>query len=116
VWFNEGTRKGSVLKHALIRAGGGDNPVVSPPLVQGCITVTKVPDATIHLEQVELEGCVNAGVVLERSLPEIAALTIRKTSAGLLLDGVSPGAWQSAVAFVDVKQSLVIGSARRTSN
>jgi hypothetical protein len=88
LWINKGTAKGSVVSNVIIRAAGGDNRLFKPALVHGCLTVTDIPEGILTLENVHLEKCVNAGLVLRRSRPALSGLTVMDSSVGVLLDGV----------------------------
>lgn len=112
LWFNKGTREGSIISNAIIRVGGGNNRHIKPTLVQGCITVTEVADAAVTIEDVVMENCVNAGVVLERTRPTMRGLTLKDMAVGFLLDGVGRDAVPAAT-FSGVAQEMVDGSARR---
>lgn len=113
LWFNGGTRSGSVLANAIIRRGGGDNRILTPALVQGCVTVTDVADGNITIENVQLEGCTNAGVVLKGSRPNLAGLTLKDMTVGFLLDGVAPDIVPASVTYDNVAQNVVEGPATR---
>jgi hypothetical protein len=113
LWFNKGTREGSIIANAIIRVGGGNNRHIKPTLVHGCITVTEAADAAVTIENVVLESCVNAGVVLERTRPTMTGLTLKDMKVGFLLDGVARDAVPAATTYSGVAQQVVDGSARR---
>jgi hypothetical protein len=106
VWLNAGTRD-SVLSHVVIRNAGGSNKFLPPPLVVGCVTVTRAADAAIRIEDVVLEHCRNAGVVLERSRPALARLRIADAPAGFLLYDVEPQHVPSDVTYEGVAETIV---------
>ena len=88
LWLNKGTARGSVLSNVIIRAAGGDNAFFKPAMVHGCLTLTEIPEGTIKLENVQLENCLNAGLVLRRSRPALSGLVVKDSPVGVLLDGV----------------------------
>jgi hypothetical protein len=107
LWFNAGTGTGSILSNAIIRSGGGDNRHIKPTLTQGCITLTDVAEGAVTIENVRVEGCANAGVVLQRSQASITGLTIVDTRVGFQLDGVAADAIPAAVTYDRVDQHLI---------
>ncbi len=113
LWFNGGTRDGSILSNAIIRRAGGDNQVLDPTLIQGCITVTDVADGAVTIEDVILEDCVNAGVVLKGSRPNLADLTLKDMEVGFLLDGVAADVIPASVTYEDVQETVVEAEASR---
>jgi len=113
LWFNSGTAPGSVLSNAIIRSGGGDNKDITPALVQGCIALTGVADGAVAIENVLVENCTNAGVVLKDSRPRMTGIRIKDTAIGFLLDGVTRDAVPAAATYANVKQEVVEGPAGR---
>jgi hypothetical protein len=113
LWFNGGTRAGSILSNAIIRRAGGDNQVLDPTLIQGCITVTDVADGAVTIENVILEDCVNAGVVLKGSRPNMSDLTLVDMEVGFLLDGVAADVIPESVTYEEVQQTVVEAEASR---
>lgn len=108
LWFAEGTRD-SILSHVVIRAAGGDNTFLKPPLVQGCLTLTNVKPGAVIMEDVRVEGCVNAGVVLQKSEPTMRRVTVRNVDKGFLLDGVNPKLVPADTHYENVKRQIVSG-------
>jgi hypothetical protein len=88
LWLNEGTAAGSVISNVIIRVAGGDNAHIKPTLVHGCLTLTDIPDGRVKLENITLESCANAGLVLRRTKPELSKIRVIKSAVGVLLDGV----------------------------
>jgi hypothetical protein len=112
LWFNAGTR-GSVLSNATIRAAGGDNEHIKPTLVQGCLTLTDVADGEVTIENVLIENCVGAGVVLKNSRPRLADVTINDTAIGVQLDGVARKAVARGITYRNVPRKIVEAPASR---
>jgi hypothetical protein len=115
LWINEGTRPGSVLSHVVVRGAGGDNTYIKPTLVHGCLTITDVAAGAITIEDVTLEHCVNAGLVLRRSKPVIKRLRVAKSPVGALLDGVSSDFLVDDVEYEAVRARVVEGPSSRTA-
>ena len=57
-------------------------------MVHGCLTLTDIPEGTVTLENVRMESCVNAGLVLRKAKPAITGLWVTDSPIGVLLDGV----------------------------
>jgi hypothetical protein len=113
LWFNAGTGSGSVLANAVIRYAGGLNRHIKPPLVQGCLTFTDVADGAVTIENVTVEHCLNAGVVLRRSRPALNGLSVKNALVGFLLDGAPRDAVPAGASFADVAQEVVEGPTSR---
>jgi hypothetical protein len=88
LWLNEGTAPGSVLSHVIIRAAGGDNAYIKPTLVHGCLTITDVVESAVTIEDVSLENCFNAGLVLRGTMPSLHRVNVLNSRVGVLLDHV----------------------------
>ncbi|HKP61014.1 MAG TPA: hypothetical protein VJV78_29995 [Polyangiales bacterium] len=108
LWFAAGTRD-SVLSHVTIRAAGGNNTYLKPPLVQGCLTITDVAANALTLEHVRLSGCNNAGVVLRGAAPSLRDIDIDDTPVGFLLDGLDLTAVPDDVRYERVPARVVQG-------
>lgn len=113
LWFNAGTGSGSVLANAVIRYAGGLNRHIKPPLVQGCLTFTDVPDGAVTIENVTVEHCLNAGVVLRRSRPTMNGISVENAKVGFLLDGAPREAVPAGASFAEVAQQVVEGPTSR---
>ena len=110
LWFNTGTREGSVFSHGIVRLAGGDNKHIKPTLTQGCITLTEVADRAVTIENVVVENCVNAGMILQGSRPVLEGLTFRDMETGFLLKGVGRDAVPEGVQYTNVNQQVVEAS------
>jgi hypothetical protein len=108
LWFAAGTRN-SVLSHVTIRAGGGNNTYLKPPLVHGCLTITDVAASALTLEHLRLEGCNNAGVVLRGAKPNMRSIWISDVPVGFLLDGAGPEVVPDDVVYERVATRVVQG-------
>ena len=109
LWFAAGTRD-SIVTHMTIRAAGGHNTYLKPTLVQGCLTITDVAPGALVLEDVRLEGCVDAGVVLRKSRPVLTRLSLHDMATGFWLDGVEPAFVPSDVHFERVATPVLEGN------
>jgi hypothetical protein len=112
LWFNAGTR-GSVLSNVTIRTAGGDNAHIKPTLVQGCLTMTDVADGEVTIENVLIENCVGAGVVLKNSRPKLAGVNIKDSPIGVQLDGVARRAVARGITYRNVARKIVEAPASR---
>ena len=116
LWLNEGTAAGSVVSNVIIRGGGGDNAHIKPTLVHGCLTLTDIPAGRVTLENITLENCLNAGLVLRRTQPQMTRLRVRNSAVGVLLDGVPPDfVRRDAVAYEGVATPVVEGPSSRAT-
>lgn len=113
LWINQGTRAGSVLSHVVIRGAGGDNEYIEPTLVHGCLTLTDVAEGAVTIEDVTLEDCANAGLVLRRSKPVIDGLRVVRSPVGALLDGVAPGSLPEDTEYEAVGARVIEGPSSR---
>jgi hypothetical protein len=107
LWFNAGTAKGSILSHAIVRAAGGNNKFIKPTPVQGCITLTDVAQGAVTIEDVGLENCVNAGIVLRNSQPQLSRVSMRDMQTGLLVSESIPDSALGSVHFTNVAKQIL---------
>jgi hypothetical protein len=108
LWLAEGARD-SVLQHVTIRAAGGNNTYLKPPLIHGCLTITDVREGALELDHVRLEDCNNAGAVLRKSLPVMHDVVIDNAPIGVLLDGVDAALIPAEVLYQRVDKPIVRG-------
>lgn len=110
VWFNAGTAPGSVLSHAVVRAAGGRNKHIKPPLRQGCITFTEVADGAVSIDHVAVEDCIVAGVVVRASKPKLEHFTIRNTETGVLMSPELPDSMADGIEYHEVQHPTLHGA------
>lgn len=104
VWFNAGSGPGSEMSHVVVRAAGGRNKHIKPPLRHGCITLTEVPDGAVSIDHVSVEDCVQAGLVLRASRPKLEHVRVRNTETGVLMSPELPDAVVAGVGYHGVKR------------
>lgn len=107
LWFNAGTASGSILSHAIVRAAGGSNKFIKPEPTQGCITLTAVAKDAVTIEDVTLENCANAGIVLYDSEPRLSRLSMRDMPAGFLVSGSVPDSVLGTPRYANVAKRIV---------
>jgi len=105
LWFNTGTAQGSVLSHAIVRSAGGKNKHIKPMLRQGCITLTEVAEGAVTLEDVVVEGCQQAGLVLRASRPRMRNVRVQNLETGVLLSPDLPDSITQPLSYHNVKRN-----------
>jgi hypothetical protein len=107
LWFNAGTAEGSIVSHAIVRAAGGSNQYIKPTPVQGCITLTDVAPGAVTIADVTLENCVNAGIVLRNSMPQLMRLSMKNMQAGFRVSGSTTDLALASVRFTNVAKQFL---------
>jgi hypothetical protein len=109
IWFHSGTLAGSVLSHAVVRRGGGDNRHSKPNLLMGCLTLTGVKPGMLLIDAVTVEGCVNGGLRMSNSHVQLGALSFIDTSQGFVVDAESAGQITQPAQYRGVSENVIRG-------
>jgi hypothetical protein len=109
IWFHSGTLEGSVLSHAIVRHGGGDNRHSRPNLLMGCVTLTGVKPGALSLDAVTVENCVNGGLRISNSHVQLGALSFVDSVQGFVLDPESTGQITQPAVYRGVAHNLIQG-------
>lgn len=111
LWFHSGTLPGSVLSHAVLRGGGGDNRHSKPNLLMGCLTLTGVKPGALLIDNVTVEGCVNGGLRMTNSHVQLGAFSFIDTSQGFVVDAESMGQITQPAQYRGVTDNVLRGGA-----
>lgn len=109
LWFHSGTLEGSVLSHAIVRRGGGDNRHSKPNLLHGCVTLTGVKPGNLSIDELQVEKCVNGGVRMTNSQVQLGAVRFVDTGQGFVVDAGSAGQITKPGVYEGVTHNLIRG-------
>lgn len=109
LWFHSGTLPGSVLTHAVIRKGGGENAHIKPPLPQGCITLTGVAAGALELDHVEARECLLGAFLMSESAMRAGSLTFVDSPAGFVVDAASMRSLIAPATYRGVTHNVITG-------
>jgi hypothetical protein len=109
VWFASGTLEGSVLSHAIVRDGGGLNPMHEPKLPLGCISLTEVKWGALRLSDVAMERCNQGGLRMTDSHVDLGTLSFSDMQEGINVDAASLGQITEPAKFSKVARNVLRG-------